>query len=181
MTNRILPQEFLFQEGLTPIQVQTVVSKDLLDDPKLYLQHIKHFRLAVGTVILVQVLNEAKDTLLHEAPFRVIMARETQIGVQDDYGSRASPQTQYQIQRWGAWQSSSLVPAEVEPEAERVPEIYVDGEGDVKWNLGKQAYEIIVNGQAVAAVTKREGETKEEFKGRALSIAAGSEPLSKAA
>ena len=181
MNIKILPQEFIFQEGLTPIQVQTVVSKELLDDPKQYLSHIGHFRLAVGTVILVQVLNEKKDMLLHEAGFRVIAAVETQIGTQDDYGSRVRPQTQYQIERWTDWKSSSLAPVEVMPEPERMPETYVEGEGSLKWNPGKQLYEVIVAGGVVASVNRREGETKEDYKARALSIAAGSEPLPKAA
>ena len=158
MTTRILPQEFLFQEGLTPIQVQTVASKEILDAPTQYLSHIRHFKLAVGTTILVQVLNETKDMLLHEAEFRVIAAVETQVGVQDDYGSRIRPQTHYQIERKSEWWSSSLAPVEVVPEPEREPEHYVPGEGDAKWNPGRQAYEIIVAGQVVAEVSRRERE-----------------------
>lgn len=181
MTTRIMPQEFLFQEGLTPIQVQTVTSKELLDDPKQYLSHIRHFKLAVGTTILVQVLNEAKDTLLHEAEFRVTSAVETRVGVQDDYGSRIRPQTHYQIERKSDWWSSSLAPVEAEPEPERVPEAYVNGEGSLKWNPGKQAYQIIVAGQVVSTVERNADEAKDEYKARALAIAAGSEPLSKAA
>lgn len=181
MTTRISPQEFIFQEGLTPIQVQTVVGKELLDDPKQYLSHIRHFKLAAGTTILVQVMNEAKDTLLHEAEFRVISAVETQIGVQDDYGSRVRPQTQYQIERKSEWWSSSLAPIEAEHEPERIPEVYVPGEGSLKWNPGKQAYEVMVAGQVFTTVERNEGEEKEDYKARALSIAAGSEPLPKAA
>ena len=181
MNIKILPQEFIFQEGLTPIQVQTVVSKELLDDPKQYLSHIGHFRLAVGTVILVQVLNEKKDMLLHEAGFRVIAAVESQIGVQDDYGSRVRPQTQYQIERVTPWMDTRLAPVEAEPEPQRIPEVYVPGEGSLKWNPGKQAYEVIVAGQVFTTVKRNEGEAKEDYKARALSIAAGSEPLPKAA
>ncbi len=181
MSIRILPQEFLFQESLTPIQVQTTVPKELLDDGQQLLQHVRHFNLAKGTKITVQVLNEAKDTLLHEAEFRVTAAVESQHLIEDDYGSKSKPRTQYQVERWTAWKSSSLVPAVVEVEPERAPEHYVSGEGETKWNLGKQAYEVIVAGQVVASVAKNEGETKEEFKARALAIAAGSEPLPKAA
>lgn len=181
MTTRILPQEFLFQEGLTPIQVQTVASKEILDDPKQYLLHIRHFKLAVGTVILVQVLDETKDMLLHEAEFRVIAAVETQIGIQDDYGSRVRPQTQYQIERKSEWWSSSLAPVEAEPEPERVPETYVPGEGSLKWHPGKKVWEVIVGGNVWATIERREGEEKEDYKARALAIAAGSAPLPRAA
>ena len=181
MNIKILPQEFIFQEGLTPIQVQTVVSKELLDDPKQYLQHLNHYKLAVGTTILVQVLNETLDMLLHEAEFRVTAAVETQQGIQDDYGSRVRQQTHYQIERKSEWWSSSLAPSTIEIEPERVPELYVSGEAEIKWNPGKMAWNVMVGAVVAATIERNEGEMKEDHKARALAIAAGSEPLSKAA
>lgn len=168
MTTRILPQEFLFQENLNPIQVQTAVSKELLDDDKMFLSHVKHFNLSAGTVILVQVMNEAKDMLLHEAEFRVIAAVESSHGVVDDYGSKVVAKTQYQVQRWSEWRSSKLAEIEVEAAPEPDPEIYVPGEAVAKWNPGKKTYQIVIGDTVLA---------EERDKDRALAMAAGSEPL----
>lgn len=176
MATRILPQEFHFAETHNDAVVQTVVAKELLDDPKMYLSHVRQMRLAVGNRLTVQVLNETKDQLLHEAEFRIIAAVETQQGQQDDYGSRLRPVTQYQIERKTDWWSSSLAPVETEPEAARVPEVYVPGEGSLRWNVGKNAYDVIVNGQVWTTVDRQEDEAKDDYKARALQIAAGSQP-----
>lgn len=168
MTIRILPQEFLFQENLNPIQVQTTVSKELLDNPKMFLPHLRHFNLAAGTVVLVQVMSEAKDKLLHEAEFRVTAAVESMHGVEDDYGSKVKTQTQYQIQRWSEWKSSELAPIEDVPEIVAEPEMYVPGEAIAKWNPGKKTYQIMIGDEVLA---------EERDKDRALAKAAGSEPL----
>lgn len=182
MTTRILPQEFLFQESLTPIQVQTAVSKELIGDGEMLVQHVRHYRLAVGTVILVQVMNEDKDTLLHEAEFRVTVAQDQMRVVEDDYGTKSRGQTLYKVERWTPWRSSSLAPAEkAKAEPERDTEAYVPGEGVSKWNPGKQAYDVIVGGEVCATVARHDGEQKEDYKARALAIAAGSQPLPKAA
>ena len=175
MTIRILPQEFLFQENLNPIQVQTTVSKDLLDDPKMFLPHLRHFNLAAGTIILVQVMNDAKDMLLHEADFRVIAAVESMHGVEDDYGSRVKTQTQYQIQRWSEWRSSDLAPMEDEPVPVEFPEIYVPSEATIQHTGGRNGAWKVICGEKVWAIVERMAdETKEEHKERAKGIAAGS-------
>lgn len=175
MTIRIKPQDFLFAENLTPIQVQTEVSKELIGDGDLLLSHIRHYKLAAGTVILVQVMNRDKDRLFHEAEFRVTVAVQSQQIIEDDYGSKARPQTQYAVERWTAWRSTSFAPAEETPvEAE-------SAKGTAQWNVGKKAYDIIVAGKFVVEITRNDGETKEDFKARAVAIAAGQEPLPKAA
>lgn len=178
MTTRISPQEFLFQESLTPIQVQTVVLKDLLDDGEQLLQHVRHFKLAAGTVILVQVMNEAKDTLLREASFRVSQAKEIQRVVEDDYHSSGRPITQYTVERWTPWKSSSFVEeteAEVFSEPEREAEEYVPGEATLEWSYEKKVWNIMVGGKVWTTVERNEDEPKAEYKARALAIAAGSE------
>lgn len=176
MVARILPQDFHFAETQNHAVIQTAVPKELLDDPKMYLSHVRQMRLAAGNWITVQVMNETKDKLLHEADFRVIAAVETQHGIQDDYGSRLRPMTDYQIERKSEWWSSSLAPVEVKPEPERIAETYVGGEGSLKWNVGKGAYDVIVNSEVWTTVERHEGETKEDYKARALGIAAGSLP-----
>lgn len=182
MTIRILPQEFLFQENLTPIQVQTAVSKELIGDGEMLVQHVRHYRLAVGTSILVQVMNDDKDTLLHEAEFRVTVARDQMQIVEDDYGTKSRGKTLYRVERWTEWRASAFAPAEeADPEPERDTEAFISGEGISKYNPGKRVYEIIVAEKVVAEISKREGEEKNEFKARALAIAAGSSPLPKAA
>jgi hypothetical protein len=168
MTTKIMPQEFLFQESCNPIQVQTTCAKELLDDPKMFLPHIKHFNLSAGTVILVQVMNETKDKLLHEAEFRVIAAVLTIHGVSDDYGSKVREQTAYQIQRWSEWKSTELVEEKKAEVVSEMGERYVPGESVIKWNPGKKTYEIRYGDEILA--TQRD-------KNLALSIAAGSEPL----
>lgn len=173
MTTKILPQEFLFQENLNPIQVQTACAKELLED-KIFLPHVRHFKLAAGTVILVQVMNETKDRLLHEAEFRVTAAVKSLHGVSDDYGSKVREQTNYQVQRWSEWKSSGFIPVET-PVPEREPESYVPGEAEIKWHPGKKAWDVMVDGEVWNSVERLEGESKEDFKARALSIAAGSQ------
>ena len=172
MSIKITPQEFMFQESCNPVQVQTTCAKELLDNPKMFLPHVKHFNLAAGTVILVQVMNETKDKLLHEAEFRVIAAIETLHGISDDYGSKVRPQTHYQVQRWSEWKSSELVEVEEAPVLERDPEMYVPGEAEAKWNPGLKTYEIKIGDEVLAT---------ERDKARALAMAAGSEPLTVAA
>lgn len=162
MTIKILPQEFLFAEHMNPIQVQTACSKELLDDPKMYLPHLKHFNLAAGTVVLVQVMNETKDKLLHEADFRVTGAVKALHGVEDDYGSKVREQTTYGIERWSEWRSS-----EFGKTMEDVVEPADDVEKEVKWNPGAQAYQVVKDGAVVKTIERIEGEGKEDYKARA--------------
>ena len=176
MAIKILPQEFLFQEHLNPIQIQTTVSKELLDDPRMFLRHIRHFNLAVGTVMLVQVLNEAKDQLLHEAGFRVTSAVESLHGIEDEYGSKVRPQTQYQVERWTEWRSSSLAPVAVVEDAPRVVEQHVPGEGELKWNPTKMSWDVMVAGEVWTTVFRLDGEDKTAYRDRATAIAAGALP-----
>ena len=161
MTIRILPQEFHFVETGHDAIIKTCVAKELLDDPKMYMSHIRQMRLAVGTMLRVQVLNEAKNTLLHEASFRITAAVETQIGQDDDYGSRVRPQTNYQIERMTDWWSSSLAPVEGTP-------AIASSETEVKWNPGRKLFEVIVDGKVVG--TDRD-------KNRALALASEPQPV----
>ena len=54
-------------------------------------------------------------------------------------------------------------------------------DASLKWDLGKKAYLVIVDGKVEATVDRLEGESKEDYKTRALAIAAGSQPLPRAA
>lgn len=180
MTTKITPQEFHFEDTSDSVRVKTVVDKDLIDEA-LLLTHIRHFRLGAGTIIKVQVMSKDYDVLLHTADFVIERAVETRKRIVDERGERTATITGYKVVQDSEWKSYSEAPLPVVEVPEREPERYVPGEGEIKWNLGKQAHEIIVAGKVVADVTKREGETKDEFKARALAIAAGSEPLPKAA
>ena len=180
MTTKILPQDFHFEDTSSSIRVKTDVDKSLIDGDML-IQHCRHFKLAAGTIITVQVMNKDHDVLFHEAEFVITRAVETRRQVIDERGERTAIITDYAVQQRTDWWSSEEASVVAGPEPERVPEEYVPGEGEIKWNPGKRAYEIIVGGQVIALVIRREVETKDEFKARALAIAAGSAPLPQAA
>lgn len=177
MSLRIHPQDFHFAETGNDVRIRTSMPRELLDDPKQYMPHLRQFRLAAGDKMTVQVMNEAKDRVLHMAEFLVIAAVEANRGYVDDYGSRVNPVTEYQIERITPWWSSALAPVEELPEPARAPESYVRGEGEIRWNPGKQGYDVMVMGEVVATVLRQEGEDKESFRARALAVAAGSDPL----
>lgn len=159
MATKILPQEFHFVETGHDAIIKTCVAKELLDNPKIYMPHIRQMRLAVGTMLRVQVLNEEKNTLLHEASFRIIAAVETHIGQDDDYGSRIRPQTNYQIERMTDWWSSKLgAESEIAKATQDSvallnsdPEVNAQSQGNVKWNPGKKLFEVIVDGVVVGS------------------------------
>lgn len=59
-------------------------------------------------------------------------------------------------------------PAEPAPAPKEPNERYVKAHGKVKWNPGKQKHEVIVNGEAVCALSDKE---------MALAVARGDEPI----
>ena len=171
MSTKILPQEFHFEDTSDSVRVKTVVDKDLIDQA-LLLTHIRHFRLGAGTIIKVQVMSKDHDVLLHTADFVIERAVETRKRIVDERGERTATITDYKVVQDTEWKSYSEAPAPVAEVPEREPERYVPGEGEIKWNPGKKTYEIRVAGEVMAT---------ERDKDRALAIAAGSEPLPKAA
>ena len=180
MTTKIRPQEFHFSDTTNDAVIKTVVARELLDNIEIYISHVRHMRMVAGDALRVQVMNESKDVLLHEAEFRITAAVETQHGIEDDYGSRIRPQTTYKIERKSDWWSSAegekaLAEALASSDPPRAPEEYVPGEGGLKWHPGKKVWEVIVGGEVWTTVTRNEGESKEDFKARALAIASGSE------
>lgn len=181
MPTKIMPQEFHFEDTSDSVRVKTVVGKDQIDEAMLLTQ-IRHFRLGAGTIIKVQVMTKEYDVLLHSADFVIERCVEIRKQIIDERGERWANVTDYKVVQDTLWKSYSAAPEPVAEVPERVPETYVLGDGaTTKWNPGKQAHQIIVAGEVVAEVRKGEDETKEEFKARALAIAAGSEPLPKAA
>lgn len=180
MTTRILPQEFHFEDTADSVRVKTVVEKDLIDAAML-IPHARHFRLGAGTIMKVQVMSKDYDVLLYTADFVIERAVDVRKQIIDERGERTATVTDYAVVQDGDWKAYTAAPAEVEPEPKREVEKYVPGEGKIKWNPGKQEYEVIVGGEVLTAVVRNEGEGKDDYKARALSIAAGSEPLTKAA
>ena len=180
MTTKILPQEFHFEDTSDSVRVKTVVDKELINEAMLLTQ-IRHFRLGAGTIIKVQVMTKGYDVLLHTADFVIERAVETLKRIVDERGERTAKITDYRVVQDSEWKSYSAAPLPVAEVPEREPESYVPGDGEIKWNPGRKAHEIIVAGKVFAEVTRRDGETKDEFKARALAIAAGSEPLPQAA
>lgn len=180
MNIKILPQEFHFEDTSDSVRVKTVVDKDLIGEAMLLTQ-IRHFRLGAGTIIKVQVMSKEYDVLLHTADFVIVQAVETLKRIVDERGERSARITDYKVVQDTPWKSYVEVSLPVAEAPEREPERYVPGEATTKWNPGRKAHEIVVAGSVVAEITRREDETKDEFKARALAIAAGSEPLPKAA
>lgn len=180
MSTKILPQEFHFEDTSDSVRVKTVVGKDLINEA-LLLTQIRHFRLGAGTIIKVQVMTKDYDVLLHTADFVIERCVEVNKQIIDERGERWAKVTDYKVVQDSPWKSYSAAPASVAEVPEREPERYVQVEGETKWNPGKKAHEIIVAGEVVAEITRGRHETKDEFKARALAIAAGSEPLPKAA
>ena len=180
MTTRILPQEFHFEDTADSVRVKTVVGRDFINEAML-VSHARHFRLGAGTTIKVQVMSKGYDVLLHAADFVIERSTETTKRIVDERGERSAMITDYKIVQDTEWKSYSEVPLPVEDEPEREPEIYVPGEASLNWNPGKKAYEVIVGGEVWKNVVRLDGENKEDYKARALAIAAGSEPLPRAA
>ena len=175
MTTRIISQDFHFEDTSNSIRVKTDVDKALIDS-KLLIPQCRHFNLAAGTIITVQVLDKDRDVLFHEAEFRVTRAVETRRQVIDEQGERTAIVIDYAVQQWTDWRSTNEAPVIPEPELARVTEQFIPGEGTLKWNPGKQSYEVIVASEVWTTVERIKGEGKDEYKARALSIAAGSLP-----
>lgn len=173
MTVKIQPQEFHFEDTADSVRVRTIVERELIDGD-LLLSHARHFRLSAGTTIKVQVMSKGYDVLLHAADFVIERSTETVKRIVDERGERAAKITDYKIVQDSEWKSYSSVPAEVEMEPERVPEEYVPGEGIIKWNVGKVAWDVIVGDKIWTTVERLDGEGKDDFKARALGVAAGS-------
>ena len=164
---KILPQDFLYEDVGDTVRVKTDVEKDLIT-PELLLPHIRHNRLGAGAIIKIQVMSKDRDVLLHTADFVIERAVEEVKRIIDERGERSARITTYSVVQDTPWKSYAEVLEPVMETLERVPERYVPGEAESKWNPGKKTYEIIVAGQVVG---------EERDKARALAIAAGSEPL----
>lgn len=173
---KILPQDFLYEDVGDTVRVKTDVEKDLIT-PELLLPHIRHNRLGAGTIIKIQIMSKDRNVLLHTADFVIERAVEEVKRIIDERGERSARITTYSVVQDTPWKSYAEEVAPVMETPERVPEKYVPGEAEQRWNPGKQVREIIVAGKVIAELTKREDETTDEFKARALAIAAGSEPL----
>ena len=180
MSTKITPQEFHFEDTSDSVRVKTVVDKGLIDEAMLLTQ-IRHFRLGAGTIIKVQVMSKDYDVLLHTADFVIERAVETLKRIVDERGERTAKITDYKVVQDSEWKSYGEVPLPVSEVVERKPERYVPGEGEIKWNYSLKVYDIIVAGEVIAMVHRHEEENQDEYKTRALAVAAGSEPLPQAA
>ena len=167
MTTKILPQEFLYEDVGDSVRVRTVVAKELISSD-LLLPHIRHNRLGAGTILKVQVMSKDKTILLHAADFVIEKAAEEIRRIIDERGERSARVTSYSVVQDTPWKSYAKASEPVVEEIARVPERYVPGEAEAKWNPGLKTYEIKVGNEVVGT---------ERDKDKALAIAAGSEPL----
>ena len=175
MSIKILPQEFHFEDTSDSVRVKTVVGKDLIDEA-LLLRHVRHFRLGAGTIIKVQVMSKDYDVLLHAGDFVIERAVEVSRQVIDERGERTAKVTDYKIIRDGEWTDYSAAPAPVDVMLERVPEVYVPGAAEIKWSAGKKAWDVMVGAEIWTTIQRLDNEAKDDFKTRALAVAAGAVP-----
>lgn len=173
MTTKILHQEFHFEDTADSVRVKTVAGREFINEAAL-VTHARHFRLGAGTIIKVQVMSKDYDVLLHAADFVIERSTETIRRIVDERGERSARIMDFKISQDSEWKSYSAASEEAKAEPERVSEEYVPGEAHTKWNVGKDAWDVIVAGEVWTTVNRNEGEGKEDFKARALSIAAGS-------
>lgn len=164
---KILPQDFLYEDVGDTVRVKTDVEKDLIT-PELLLPHIRHNRLGAGAIIKIQVMSKDRDVLLHTADFVIEKAVEEVKRIIDERGERSARITTYSVVQDTPWKSYAELVAPVMEAPERVPEKYVPGEAEAKWNPGLKTYEIRIGNEVLGT---------ERDKDRALAIAAGSEPL----
>lgn len=197
MANKIAPQEFHFAETRNDASIRTKVPIEDLNDPNVYMQNVRQMRLSAGDRLTVQAMDEGYNVLLHEAEFLVVESVEVRRDIVDERGERTSVFTRYKIERRTDWWSSEAGKADLEKrasEAEKAasPPIQVPAgldhlEGETvtvvapvdgavsskaQWNLGHQAYEIIVDGKPVDVIKRHEGEDGKAYKARAQALAA---------
>ncbi|HDZ39714.1 MAG TPA: hypothetical protein ENH62_15795 [Marinobacter sp.] len=165
--DKILPQEFHFEDTADSVRVKTVVGKDKINQDTL-VRHARHFRLGAGTIIKVQVMTKEYDVLLYSADFVIERAVETMKQIIDERGERTANVIDYEIVQDSEWKSYAKVLEPVPVVEEGETERYVPGEAEAKWNPGKKTYEIKIGDEVLAT---------ERDKDRAFAIAAGSEPL----
>ena len=165
--DKILPQEFHFEDTADSVRVKTIVGKDNINQNTL-VRHARHFRLGAGTIIKVQVMSKEYDILLHSADFVIERAVETMKQIIDERGERNANVMDYHIVQDTEWKTYAKVGEPVSEVEERELEHYVPGEAEAKWNPGLKTYEIKIGNEVLA--TERDKE-------RALAMAAGSVPL----
>ena len=164
---KILPQDFLYEDVGDTVRVKTDVDKDLIT-PDLLLPHIRHNRLGAGTIIKIQIMSKDRNVLLHTADFVIEKAVEEVKQIIDERGERSARIRTYSVVQDTPWKSYAKPTAPIMETPERVPEKYVPGEAEAKWNPGLKTYEIRIGNEVLGT---------ERDKARALAIAAGSEPL----
>ena len=180
MSIKIIEQEFHFAENRNNCDVRTVVPKELIDDAgQILVQPIRKIGgISAGDDIWVKIMSADGTEQLHRRLFTVKSSAAVRKAGMDARGLDIVVSTiEYilaPVRVDGEWQSFESAETESEPEPARVPERYVSGEGEQRWNPDFQYHEIVVGGQVVAHVPKGQ-------KDRALAIAAGSEPLPEAA
>lgn len=165
--DKILPQDFHFEDTADSVRVKTSVDKDTINQDTL-LRHVRHFRLGAGTIMKVQVMSKEKDVLLYSADFVIVSAVEAMKRIVDERGERTANITDYKVVQDTEWKSYAEAPEPVYEAPELDPERYVPGEAEAKWNPGKKTYEIKIGDKVLAT---------ERDKDRAEAMAAGSEPL----
>lgn len=184
MPTKITPQEFHFAENRNNIDVRTTLVREEIDDAgKVFIQAIRGIGgISAGDDILVKVMNEDGTAQLHRRMFTVVKAGEVVKMVMDARGIESPARImEYELCPVDDWISFVIAETVSEPEPVRVPENYVSGEGEVKWSAGKKAWDVMVGGEAVATIARLPDEGKDDYKARALAIAAGSDPLPVAA
>jgi len=177
MTTRVTSDMFFHSEHRVNVDCRTKVPRELIDDEgRALVQAMRNFEgFTAGDDILVKVLSNDGEHQLCRRTFTVTWTGEILKTGMDARGvDRSVKIIDYRLEPVDDWRmfSAAEVPSmAVEPE---ILEEYVPDEATLKWNVGKTAYDVIVAGEVWTTVARNEGETKEDFKARALAIAAGS-------
>lgn len=104
MTFKVLPQEFHRLETMNNMVVRTKVPKsEFNDQATILLDRLRGLGNAAGDHILVQILSESGEELLHEADFVILSAKVTRELVQDDQNERTVTKTVYRLVRKSNW------------------------------------------------------------------------------
>jgi hypothetical protein len=180
MTIKITKNDFFHPEHRVNFECFTRVPREDIDDEgRALVSAIRELGgFIAGSDILVKVMSADGKRQLHRRLFTVLSTSTVQKTGMDARGvDRDILIDEYVFAPAGDWVSYAVTPeTPAVPKPEAPPEIYTPGEGTLKWNLGKQAYEVIVAGEVWTTVERIKGEKKDEYKARALSIAAGSLP-----
>lgn len=172
MSFKILPNEVQFTNTHSNVTVATKVPMEHLDDGLLIVPRVRSMGLKAGNVVTVQVMAGDYDRLVAMADFVIVGKTLERKRIETERSEQVVDIVNFTIERRTDWWQPK---AETAAAAEKVTEPerrFIQGDGEVKWNLGKKVYQVML-GDLVVFETADKAE--------AQSIASGSAPIPDAA